>query len=146
LKIKCIRPNINDKLLAYVEKNMDEKENKKISRHVQECSVCSQETSQLRQIIDTLKIHKSVLAEEPAESTCISTGLLVDYTDPEKDLPASVIETIENHLASCPACKKEYENLLLLRNYVKQQKEIKEIMYSSIAAKMKLNKQLYELG
>jgi hypothetical protein len=126
VKTKCDRPEINEKLLLYLEKYLHEEEMEIISSHLRDCYVCSQDLKRLKEIDTALMTHKPVLSEQRAVSTCILPELLIDYAGGEKGLSVSETEKTEKHLSACAACKKEYDNLVLLREDMQKETLEKE--------------------
>jgi len=110
LKAPCDRPEINDRLLIYLEGGVPAEERETIKLHAKGCASCREELQQLREILGTVKTHAAVI-----RSSCIAPEVLVDYAEPCKPLAASLIKSIETHLSLCPTCKKEYDCLMQLQ-------------------------------
>ena len=110
MKAPCDRPEINDRLLLYLEGGVPAQERETIKLHAQGCAACREELQQLREILGTVKTHAAEI-----RSSCIAPEVLVEYAEQCKPLAASLIKSIETHLSLCPTCKKEYDCLTQLQ-------------------------------
>lgn len=97
----CKKPEINEKLLAYMENLLKAEEKKEVESHIPECSVCKEELSALSEVS---RILAGCLSKEKVkESSCPSNDILLKYAQQE-GIPESVNTRISEHLKVCPLC------------------------------------------
>jgi len=124
VKIPCIRPELNEKLLLYIE-NMLPEQQQEVALHLKECKACAEEVKKAQEIHGILKAGAQVFSQLKPITACISPELLTDYCDRKDLLPAATLEVIEEHLAGCAACTRDYECLVMLREELQQEPVVK---------------------
>lgn len=97
----CKKPEINEKLLAYMENLLEAEEKKEAEAHISECSVCKDELSDLSEVNKLLADYSS--KEKAKEPPCPTGDLLLKYSQQE-GIPESVKAQITEHLKVCPIC------------------------------------------
>lgn len=115
MKAQCPNPAINEKLLLFLDGQLDETIRDVVKRHVQECLTCSDELHRLQEIAAVLKVFPSALAEVP-EGPCLAPELLISLAAGGRRLPAE--DQLKGHLAACTTCQGEYQALLELENAI----------------------------
>jgi hypothetical protein len=111
LKTLCDFPGINDKLLLYLEGSITGEERKAIMLHAQGCAACSADLKELQEILGAVKTHAAALSR----STCPTPDVLINFAEQSKTLSAVESESIQKHLMSCSACRKDYDRLVELQ-------------------------------
>ncbi len=121
MKTQCSRPELNQDLLFYIEKMLTEQQQEEVSVHLKKCTICREEAEKIQAIHETLKAHTQVFAQMKPFVTCITPEALTDYRDRKNLLPADSLMSIEEHLASCDSCKRDYEYLVMIREELKKE-------------------------
>ncbi len=112
MKAQCDKPELNDKLLLYLEKQLNGNDMKTLAAHIDGCSACRHEIIKLREIDAALSTHRTVLAEKYADSSCIDPDLLVAYANQREMLSDKGLKEIKQHLNSCTDCNRYFSQLL----------------------------------
>lgn len=108
MKASCDHPEINDRLLLFLDGVLPAPEQEATLLHARDCAVCSEELSQLQEIVGAVKAHAAAIAD-----VCIAPEMLVAYAE-EQPLSPAAHACIQAHLASCDACGGHYALLKAL--------------------------------
>ncbi|MCL5036350.1 MAG: zf-HC2 domain-containing protein [Chloroflexi bacterium] len=96
--MKCDKPEINEKLLAYLEGEIPPGDADEIRKHIESCSHCSSE-------LESLRGTAALLREAGKAGECPPAEDIVRYAS---GIP---VPEVEDHIAKCAACREEVSML-----------------------------------
>jgi anti-sigma factor RsiW len=106
----------------YVRGTLSDAETQIVEDHLQECTRCSEDVTDLRWIHSTLRINTQdyIFAH-------VSPEEMVGYVDEKEVLSVNVVVEIEKHIAVCRRCAREIEILQGINKNIRGQ-EIRELI------------------
>ncbi len=107
--MSCSRPELSDKLLLYVEKELSGEEEKEIRSHVSQCPQCGSEIEALKAMISDLKMNGEVPLKSDIHPT---TDELTRFFYSRENLNEKNRLKISEHVFQCPQCMEEVKLLL----------------------------------
>lgn len=107
--MSCSRPELSEKLLLYVEKELSVEEEKEIKSHISQCPQCGTEIEGLKTMISGLKVGGETPFKSDVHPT---TDELTMFFYSRENLDEKNRLQISEHVFQCPQCMEEVKLLL----------------------------------
>ncbi len=101
---QCTRPDINDRLLLFLDDCLDPDEHKLFAGHLSTCRTCAGDMQELRAMHHTMQHYYQ----------CVPAELLVDYVCRNDSLSSVAAQAADLHLEACIDCRKLQKKLTIL--------------------------------
>ncbi len=109
--MKCIRPDLSEKLVLYIEHLLGADEQKEVESHIAECELCRDETQALCDNISLIKKSAASGLNLSLSSPCPDDRMLVEFSESPESLAPGDRKKVESHIESCQECQSILENL-----------------------------------
>ncbi|MHC9540487.1 MAG: hypothetical protein AB9903_13305 [Vulcanimicrobiota bacterium] len=109
--MKCIRPDLSEKLVLYVEHLLAADEQKEVESHITRCELCRDEAQALQNNIRLIRKSASSKPGAAPSSPCPDDRMLVEFSESPESLAPGDRKMVESHLRSCQECQNILESL-----------------------------------
>ncbi len=119
-----IHPEISDRLLSYLDGQLDEGLRRQVHEHLESCEACSEELAGMKVITRALRQagRDTMTASTPTDRYgCPGPEELALYEAEPSDQQAEDVGWISRHLQACPRCQQEIDLIRLMRSELSMQ-------------------------
>lgn len=122
--MKCIRPDLSEKLVLYVEHLLAADEQKEVESHIAGCELCRDEAQALQNNIRLIRKSASSNPGASPSSPCPDDRMLVEFSESPESLAPGDRKMVESHLRSCQECQSILENLQKLSGEIEHFQDV----------------------
>lgn len=109
--MKCIRPDLSEKLVLYVEHLLAADEQKEVESHIAGCELCRDEAQALQNNIRLIRESASSNPGAASSLSCPDDRMLVEFSESPDSLAPGDRKMVESHIESCRECQSILESL-----------------------------------
>ncbi|MGV8123380.1 MAG: hypothetical protein AB2L14_26810 [Candidatus Xenobiia bacterium LiM19] len=122
--MKCIRPDLSEKLVLYVEHLLAADEQKEVESHIAGCELCRDEAQALQNNIRLIRKNASSNPGASPSSPCPDDRMLVEFSESPESLAPGDRMMVESHLKSCNECQSILESLQKLSGEIEHFQDV----------------------